>query len=208
MSLTNKPRLSQLASLIGSIGVTLALFLPLAQQSLSPFGSTSAASAAQTVHLALIADSDVSQSWIPTTQTSHRTVDGDAAERPDVAESHDLIDRGDDYLQPGSDHGNYLPASQLTERPLILIDIDPELSARFAFIHPQSIDLVLLINDYGDVDRVLIPDVQSTAGTAETLPATLLQDLAQRFLQTRFSPGRLLGQPVRSALRIRVSLKP
>ena len=126
------------------------------------------------------------------------TRDADAA----IASPHPSVQRSLDYL----------PASQLTERLQVLIDIDPELSDRFKFIHPQSLDLTLLISEYGDVDRVLIlPPTEGMAGTlpgiaAEPLPAGLLNDLAQQFLATRFLPGRLYGQPVRSALRIRVSL--
>ena len=106
--------------------------------------------------------------------------------------------------------GGYLPVSQLTEKPLVLNDIDPELSGRFAFIHPQSLTLILLINEYGDVDRVLLSERKAMAESSEekTLPVVLLDELIQRFSETRFLPGRLHGQAVRSALTIRVSLAP
>lgn len=97
---------------------------------------------------------------------------------------------------------HYLPAVMLTERPLAISDIDEELSARFAFIHPQSLAFTLLISEYGDVDQVLVPEIPAP----ERMPAVLLDDLIQRFSSLRFLPGRLHGQPVPSALRIRVEL--
>ena len=96
----------------------------------------------------------------------------------------------------------YLPVSQLTERPLVVNDIDSDLSDRFAGINSQSLVLVLLINEYGDVDQVL-PDGDEWN---DVLPAVLKDDLRQRFLTARFFPGRLHGRPVRCALRIAVML--
>ena len=103
---------------------------------------------------------------------------------------------------------DYLPAALLTDKPSILIDIDPELSRRFAFILPQSLELQLLINEYGDVDRVLLAEPLAADGSVEPFPPVLLEELMQRFLEARFLPGHLHGQPVRSALKIRVSLEP
>ena len=93
----------------------------------------------------------------------------------------------------------YLPVSQLTERPLVLQDIDPLLASTHDDSSQQQVVLRLLINEYGDVDQVL---AEETA-----LPADLLRQLQQRFLQARFLPGRLLDRAVPSALRIAVSLQ-
>ncbi len=101
----------------------------------------------------------------------------------------------------------YLPASLLTEKPKVVMDIDPELSQRFAFIPPQTLALTLLINEYGDVDHVLLAD-SPPAVSAEPFPAVLLEELKQHFFEARFLPGRLRGRAVRSALNIRVSLGP
>lgn len=97
---------------------------------------------------------------------------------------------------------NYLPASQLTERPIVVNDIDPVLSERFSGVTAQSMTLVLLINEYGDVDQVLFDEASATGH----LPDTLKEDLRQRFLEARFRPGHLHGQPVRSLLAIAVDL--
>lgn len=93
----------------------------------------------------------------------------------------------------------YLPASQLTERPLVLQDIDPLLASTHDDSSESQIVLRLLINEYGDVDQVLAEDA--------ALPAELLRQLQQHFLQARFLPGRLLDRAVPSALRIAVSLQ-
>lgn len=92
----------------------------------------------------------------------------------------------------------YLPVSKLSERPLILQDIDPLLT-NTQDTAPQELILQLLINEYGDVDQVLVEDA--------VVPAELLWQLQQRFLLARFIPGRLQGLAVPSALRIAVSLQ-
>jgi hypothetical protein len=96
-----------------------------------------------------------------------------------------------------ADLANYLSASRLTERPLVLQDIDPMLLDAHDE-NKQQIVLRLLINEYGDVDQVLVEDA--------ALPAAVLWELQQRFLQARFLPGRLLDRAVPSALRIAVTL--
>ena len=93
----------------------------------------------------------------------------------------------------------YLPASKLSERPLLLQDIDPLLT-NVQDTTTQQLVLQLLINEYGDVDQVLLEDA--------LVPAALLWQLQQRFLQARFLPGRLQGLAVPSVLRIAVTLNP
>ncbi len=57
----------------------------------------------------------------------------------------------------------------------------------------------LLINEYGEVDRLTI----ETAG----LPAELEAILVARFREARFLPGKIAGRPVRSALRIALQVQ-
>lgn len=96
-----------------------------------------------------------------------------------------------------SPFAGYLPASLLSERPQVLQDIDPDW--HFDGLSLPVVECVLLINEYGDVDRVLI------SGSA--LSPMLAEDVRARFLAARFSPGRLHGRPVKSALRIEVRLE-
>ena len=96
--------------------------------------------------------------------------------------------------QGESGQDDYLPASNLTERPQVVRDIDPEW--HFHGIQLPVLAGVLLINEYGDVDRVLLDE--------QSLSPMLEEDIRARFLAMRFSPGRLHGRPVKSALRIEV----
>ena len=96
----------------------------------------------------------------------------------------------------------YLPASQLDFKPQIVRDIDPELLENFRGVQAQWLNLTLLINEYGDVDQVIVEPFSM----ASDLPERLLADVKQRFLEARFTPGLLHNQSVRSQLRIRVNL--
>lgn len=91
----------------------------------------------------------------------------------------------------------YIPASQLTERPQVIHDIDSEW--HLPGVPLPMLAAVLLINEYGDVDRIVL-DQRSLSPMLET-------DLRTRFMAMRFSPGRLRGQPVKSALRIEIRLE-
>lgn len=90
----------------------------------------------------------------------------------------------------------YLPASQLTERPHVLRDIDPEW--HLPGMQLPVLACTLLISEYGDVDRVLLDE--------QPLTPMLEEDIRTRFVAARFSPGKLHGRPVRAALRIEVRL--
>ena len=100
--------------------------------------------------------------------------------------------------EPGA---KYLPASMLTQRPIVLLDVHPELPESLQGVEPQFVNLLLLINVYGDVDQVRLESVP-------TLSAAMVQELLQHFQVMRFMPGQWEGQAVPSALRIRVQLHP
>lgn len=97
----------------------------------------------------------------------------------------------------------YIPVSQLDSKPIVIKDIDPNLLENFRGVKAQSLELNLLINEYGDVDRVILDSLIDTVD----LPDRLLDDLKQRFLEARFLPGRLNNQPVPSQMRIRIRLE-
>ena len=97
----------------------------------------------------------------------------------------------------------YVPASELDSKPIVLKDIDPNLLENFRGVQPQSLNVILLINEYGDVDRVMFDSLLDTPD----LPGRLLDDLKQRFLEAQFLPGRLNNQPVPSQMRIRIRLE-
>jgi hypothetical protein len=91
----------------------------------------------------------------------------------------------------------YLPVSELSERPELLKDIDPEWYLQGLDL--PSLSALLLINEYGDVDDLVI-DIPF-------LTPMLLEDLRTRFRAARFLPGRLHGQPVKVALRVVIQLE-
>ena len=101
----------------------------------------------------------------------------------------------------GSEAGDYLPVSMLTQRPIVLQDIDPELPEALRSLEPQSFYLTLFINEYGDVDQVKLASIIA-------LSPSMIDELRRHFEVMRFMPGYLDGRAVRTALRIRVQLHP
>ncbi len=91
------------------------------------------------------------------------------------------------------DGAHYLPAALLTERPQVQRDIEPEWTQQAL---PQPVECVLLISEFGDVDRVVI--------NSSALTSMQRQALRERLLAARFVPGKLYGRPVKTALRIEV----
>jgi hypothetical protein len=139
-------------------------------------------------------DADVRQEEVPERQRTVAAESSIAAvgvekadetvESSDVAQTSDVTD----------DSTAYLPASQLTERPQSLHGIAPDWTEPGRI--PPLISGVLLINEYGDVDRVLLDE--------RGLTPVQQQLLRERFGRARFVPGKLYGRPVRTALRIEV----
>jgi hypothetical protein len=90
----------------------------------------------------------------------------------------------------------YLPASRLTERPQLIRDIDPEW--RLPGMVLPVVTGTLLINEYGDVDRVELD--------TPSLSPMLALDIRSRFIAARFTPGKLNGSAVKTLLRFEVRL--
>lgn len=107
-------------------------------------------------------------------------------------------DVGNERVMPAiseADGDAYLPASQLTERPQVLRDIVSD------WTQPpmtQPVTGVLMINEFGDVDRVVLTDA--------TLTPVQQDALRSQLAGARFAPGKLYGRPVKTALRIEVRL--
>jgi len=138
-----------------------------------------------------------------------RLLDGSKLSPVNVPNTEDTTaqpaDISADELQPAADASRsspqgvngYLPVSALSERPELVIDIDPDW-----YLHGldlPSLTALLLINEYGDVDD-LVFDISS--------PTPMLsQDLRMRFRAARFLPGRVDGKPVKAALRVVIQLE-
>ena len=116
-------------------------------------------------------------------------------------ESESTVHYRASYAQGRNERVDYFPVSVLTQRPVVLQDIDPELPESLRKLEPQSFCLMLFINEYGDVDEVKLTSIV-------ILPPSILDELRRHFEVMRFMPGRLDGRAVRSALEIRVQLHP
>lgn len=91
-----------------------------------------------------------------------------------------------------------LPA-ELTQTPLVLRDIPPDLIFDLPDAPPQAVVLRLLTSELGEVDEVIIDD--------SSVPAAAAQPMTEAFRKTRFHSGEIGGTPVRSQIRIEVTLE-
>ena len=91
----------------------------------------------------------------------------------------------------------YIPAAALSQRTQLLEDIDS--TWYLPGITLPAVTAILLINEYGDVDALLLQ--------AASLSPMLQEDLRARFLAARFSPGWRDGRPVKSMLHITIALE-
>lgn len=112
---------------------------------------------------------------------------------------------GQDHVLAGRGEGeDYLPVARLTERPqaMSIPEVAPaSVQPLESFLQPagQTFTCLLLISEQGDIDRVLFDAAGPTMTPAQQ------QAWQQSLRMLRFTPGRLYGRPVKSALRIEVS---
>jgi hypothetical protein len=93
---------------------------------------------------------------------------------------------------------DYQPISLLDIKPVVLKHIQANLSAIFDDAPHLEINCLLMINEYGDVDRILFGD--------NNLSEKYRSELEQLFLQLRFTPGYLHNQAVPTVMRIAISI--
>lgn len=91
----------------------------------------------------------------------------------------------------------HVPA-ELDAPPRVVQDVPLEMGFNVPDLPPQMLVLRLLINELGEVDKVLIED--------SSLPAAAESSIIQSFLRMRFEPGRMENIPVKSQIRIEVTL--
>ena len=186
-----------LGTLLVSVVISLLLFLPLMMGKNSIGGGRGGDHSVVVVLLPpnSLGDSSVVDEMIIAADS---VIDGRESSDPLQHSEHirSLVSRPDD----GADAA-YLPASMLTQRPIVLVDIHSELPEVLKGVAPQFVDLLLLINVYGDVDQVRLASVPA-------LSASMVEELRQHFQVMRFMPGQWEGKAVPSALRIRVQLHP
>ena len=93
---------------------------------------------------------------------------------------------------------NYQPIALLDIKPAVLKPIQANLSAMFDDVPHLEINCLLMINEYGDVDKILFGD--------NNLSEKHRSELEQLFLQLRFTPGYLHDQAVPTVMRIAISI--
>ena len=93
----------------------------------------------------------------------------------------------------------YYETRELTQKPLVKVDVPTEMMLKLDEEAPQVVIAHLWIGEYGDVDRVDIErnDMLSEKGK---------EKLQQVFSMARFHPGEIDGVPVRTHMRIAVRL--
>ncbi|WP_133467262.1 hypothetical protein [Herminiimonas fonticola] len=93
----------------------------------------------------------------------------------------------------------YFSAKELTQRPLVARDVPADLMLVVPDVPAQAATLQILINEYGEIDRVIVED--------SLLPETAQKTVVDAFVKTRFHPGEINGVPVKSQLRIEIMLE-
>lgn len=99
-----------------------------------------------------------------------------------------------------SNKEKYFRMSELTEKPLVLEDIPPDLGGLLPDVEPQTATIRLLISAAGHVDRVLLDD--------SALPNFAEHIIQEVFSKVKFRPGKIDGVAVKSELKIEVMIEP
>jgi hypothetical protein len=93
---------------------------------------------------------------------------------------------------------DYQPISLLDVRPVVLNNIQASLPAIFNDSYSQQINCLLMINEYGDVDKIVFGDNQ--------LSELQRNELEAIFLNLRFNPGIMQGLAVPTVMRIEIRI--
>ncbi len=104
----------------------------------------------------------------------------------------DVIPASEEY------RNHYFESRELTQKPLVIVDIPADFSLQISDALEQPLILRLLIGEYGDVDRVVIED--------QSLPVYAKDALTEAFKSIKFHPGEIDDIPVKSQLKIIVRL--
>ena len=93
----------------------------------------------------------------------------------------------------------YFSAKDLTQRPLVARDVPADMMLVVPDVPAQAATLQILINEYGEIVRVIVED--------SLLPEAAQKTVVDAFVKTRFHPGEINGVPVKSQLRIEIMLE-
>ncbi len=93
---------------------------------------------------------------------------------------------------------DYQPIALLDIRPVVLNNIQASLPAIFNNSYSQQINCLLMINEYGDVVKIVFGDNQ--------LSELQRNELEAMFLNLRFNPGIMQGLAVPTVMRIEIRI--
>jgi hypothetical protein len=127
--------------------------------------------------------------------TSSHAVTEQQSISPVVATENSLVD----LHKPAEPY--YFPAKELSERPLVMQDIPPDVGVLFPDMPAQNVIVWLLINEAGEVDQVKLERFNSLPDDAELL-------LQQVFANIKFYPGKINGLAVKSKIKIEIAIEP
>lgn len=92
----------------------------------------------------------------------------------------------------------YFNSRELTQKPLVAVDIPVGFALLVSEAQSQIAILRLLINEYGDIDRILVED--------SSLPEQTKTVLLNTFNEMKFHPGEVDGKAVKSQLTLAIQL--
>ncbi|CAN5394196.1 hypothetical protein BH11PSE11_BH11PSE11_12710 [soil metagenome] len=134
-------------------------------------------------------DLELVSSVAPTPRPSiHPPSPADTAEQPPPV--IDLL------LPPDTE---YFPTTVLTEKPVVVKDIPPDLAALLKNRAANSAVLRLQINEQGSIDQVIVDFSQFSEDDQKLL--------IEAFSKLQFAPGKIDGIPVKSQMRIEIKME-
>ncbi|GGC71189.1 hypothetical protein GCM10011396_17910 [Undibacterium terreum] len=94
----------------------------------------------------------------------------------------------------------YLPTNQITEKPVVKLDVSSDVALVLASNQPRSAVLRLLINENGSIDQVIMEQGDFSE--------TEKQALINACMHMEFEPGKKDGSPVKTEMRIQMTIEP
>jgi hypothetical protein len=93
---------------------------------------------------------------------------------------------------------HYYDTKELSRKPFVTVDIPRDFALTVPGVPDNAAVLLLLINEYGDVDKVIVEN--------SLLPQTAQSTLENTLSAMRFFPGEINGVPVKSRMKIQIRL--
>lgn len=93
---------------------------------------------------------------------------------------------------------HYHESSELSEKPRVVVDIAPVAGLWAMADKPQHAVLRLMINELGEIDKVVVEN--------STMTELVEHTVTEAFRFARFAPGQIDGVPVKSQIKIEVMI--